>query len=342
MSTIAETSPVNVTALANQSAPAPAMNAQPDLFTVTEPLLTVLSFGGGQDSTALLELYINDPAFRKRYAPRDFMVVMSDTGDEFPETYAHVEKMRERCAQHGIEFNFLTADQGWHQGDWTSLLNFFQAKNTIGSKAFPKTCTDRLKLQPIYRFLENWLSKKYGVQCHHKKGIREFAMMHGKIQVMIGIAKGEERRVADPSKNPNRWYRDSIHNIYPLIDLGMDRAACQAYIANQGLPVPIPSNCRSCPWLSLEELEYLRRFHAEHLDVWVGLEAAKLEKHRDKELVVVPTATGTKTVNKNYGVFGTMPLPVKIREAKEKFADWSDERVREYRMSHGHCVATAY
>lgn len=314
-----------------------------DLFAPTGNRLTVLSFGGGQDSTALLELYINDAAFRRKYAPNDFMVVMSDTGDEYPETYEHVARVRERCASKGIEFHLLTSDLGYHSPSWLSLTHFFRTKGTIGSKTYPKTCTDRLKIQPIYRFLEQWLSDKYGVPCNRKKGIRAFAATYGRIQVMLGIAKGEERRVADPERNPHDWYRASIANVYPLLDLGMDRAACQQFIAQQGQIVPPPSNCRCCPWLSLEELEYLRRFEPAHLSMWVDLEAAKLEKHRDKENVIVTTASGgSKVVNKNYGVWGVVPLPKKITEAKERFADWSDERVREYRMSHGHCVATAY
>ena len=314
-----------------------------DLFAPQQNQLTVLSFGAGQDSTALLEMYFSDPAFRERYAPRDFMVVMSDTGDEYEQTYRHVAKVQQRCAEAGVEFHFLTHDKGFHSESWKTLQHFYRTKGTIGSKAFPKTCTDRLKLQPIYRFLEHWLSEKYGVQCNKKQGIREFAATYGKIQMMIGIAKGEERRLADPAKNPNRWYRESIEPVYPLIDLGMDRAACQQYIADQGQEVPLPSNCRSCPWLSLEELEYLRRFDPAHLETWIELEAAKLEKHRDRENIIVTSASGkTKTVNKNYGVFGLDALPVKIAEAKEKFASWSDARIREYRMSHGHCVATAY
>ena len=313
-----------------------------DLFHPEESRLTVLSFGGGQDSTALLELYIQDAAFRKKYAPRDFMVVMSDTGDEYPETYLHVENVRRRCVSEGIEFHFLTADMGFHSESWRSLTHFYRTKGTIGSKAYPKTCTDRLKIQPIYRFLEQWLSKRYGVVCNRKQGIREFAACYGKIQVMLGIAKGEERRVASPERNPNRWYRESISNLYPLIDLGMDRAACQQYIANSGQVVPPPSNCRSCPWLSLQELEYLKRFEPKHLDMWVELEAAKVEKHRSQENVIVSTKSGPKVVNRNYGVFGLDLLPKKIQEAGRMFGDWSDERVREYRMSHGHCVATAY
>jgi len=193
---------------------------------------------------------------------------------------------------------------------------------------FPKTCTDRLKIQPIYKFLEFWLSERYGVQYGKKKGIREFAVTRGKINMMIGIAKGEERRVSDPEKNPKRWYRESIQPIYPLIDMGMDRHACKEYLQAKGLYV-IPSNCKACPFLSLEELEYLRRFHPSDLADWVGLEAAKLAKHSDKNSVIVTDKEGTpvldkngkpKTKNKNYGVFGVTALPIKIQEAKNKFS----------------------
>ena len=321
-----------------------------DLFAPTGAQLTVLSFGGGQDSSALLEMYLDDKDFRQRYAPNDFLVVMSDTGDEFALTYEHVMDCKKRCADAGVEFVFITSDMGFHSDSWKSLRHFYRLKSTIGSKAFPKTCTDRLKLQPIYRFLERWLSEKYGVQCHNKKGIREFAARYGKIQMMIGIAKGEEKRVSDASKNPNRWYRESIETIYPLIDFGMDRKACQDYLHAKGMRV-IPSNCKACPFLSLEELEYVRRFHPDDLADWVALEAAKLEKHKDKNSVIVTDKAGVvvrdklgnpKTQNKNYGVFGVTPLPVKIKEAEEKFADWTDAMVEEYRYSHGHCVATAY
>lgn len=321
-----------------------------DLFTPQTPPLTVLSFGGGQDSSTLLEMYIDDPQFRQRYAPGDFLVVMSDTGDEFPETYRHVERTKKRCEDAGVEFVHITADMGYHSSNWQSLRHFYRTKNAIGSKAYPKTCTDQLKITPIFKFLENWLSQKYGVQNRNKAGLREYAATHGKIRMMLGIASGEEKRMTDAASSPKRWYRESIENIYPLIDLGMDRAACQQFLHDRGLRV-IPSNCMACPFLSLEELEYLRRFHAQSLDDWTGLEAAKLEKHKDKSAIIVTDDDGNqvigrdgnpKTVNKNYGVFGVTPLPEKIKEAKQRFTDWTDHRIREYRYSHGHCVATAF
>lgn len=317
---------------------------------VSGPKLTVLSFGAGQDSSALLEMYLDDKVFRDRYAPNDFLVLMSDTGDEFDATYKHVRSVQTRCAEAGVEFVFLTSDMGYHSPNWKSLRHFYRTHDAIGSKAYPKTCTDQLKLQPIYRFLEHWVSKRYGVSHGRKRGLREFAALHGRIHMILGIAKGEERRVSDPEKNPRRWFRESILPVYPLLDLGMDRAACQQYLHSKGLYV-IPSNCKACPFLSLEELEYLRRFCPDDLNDWVELEAAKLEKHRDKSSILVTDANGRPkrnkhgqivTVNRNYGVFGVTPLPVKVQQAAEKFRNWSDEQIAEYRYSHGHCVGTAY
>jgi len=320
-----------------------------DLFAPEGSLLTVLSYGAGQDSSALLEMYLDDPAFRAKYAPNDFLVVMSNTGDEFDRTLAHIRDTQARCKAAGVEFVFITSDMGYHSESWQSLRHFYRTKGTIGSKSYPKSCSDRLKIQPIYRFLEQWLADRYGVQCNRKAGFREFAARFGKIQMLIGIAKGEEKRVSDPDASPKRWFRESVQPVYPLIDLGMDRAACQDLLHSKGMYV-IPSNCKACPFLSLPELEYLRRFFPADLEDWVDLEAAKLEKHADKNAVIVTDKDGapkrdrhgqTKVENKNYGVFGVTPLPVKIREAKEVHASWSDARVEEYRYSHGHCVATA-
>lgn len=321
-----------------------------DLFAPAGSQLTVLSFGAGQDSSALLEMLLNDADFRAKYAPNDLLILMSDTGDEFDATYRHVRETQARCEAAGVEFVFITADMGYHSDSWQSLRHFYRTKGTIGSKAYPKTCTDRLKLQPLYRFLEQWLADRYGVQCNRKAGFREFAARFGKIRMMLGIAKGEEKRVSDPDANPKRWFREAIEPVYPLIDLGMDRAACQALLESKGMYV-IPSNCKACPFLSLPELEYLRRFFPEDLEDWIYLEAAKLAKHSAKNAVIVTDKDGRpkvgrdgqpKTVNKNYGVFGVTPLPVKVMEAKRAYQSWSDDRVREYRYSHGHCVTSAY
>lgn len=321
-----------------------------DLFQLTSSQLTALSLGAGQESGAILEMLLDDAAFRQRYAPNDLLVAMSDTGDEHDETLAYVADAKARCEAAGVEFVFITADMGFHSKSWQSLRGFFREKQAIGSAAFPGTCTAQLKIGPWYRHLEHWLSKRYGVQCNKKAGLREFAARYGKIKVLIGFAKGEEKRIADPAKHPSRWFRESIEPVYPLIELGMDRQACQDVLHAKGLRVP-PSNCKACHYASLQELEWKRRFIPADLADWVELEAAKLEKHKERNAIIVTDAEGkpvigrngkVRTVNKNYGVYGTKPLTVKIAEAKEKFGHWTDAALHEYRYSHGHCVKTSF
>lgn len=316
-----------------------------DLFAPQndEPKLTVLSMGAGQDSTALLYKYINDPDFRNKYAPNDFLVVMSDTGNEHSETYEHVRYLQSKCKEHGIEFVFITSDMGYHTGDWKSLQHFYKVKNAIGSKAYPKICSQRLKIDPIYRFLEDYVGKRYGVKTGRKSGLKQFAKESGKIRMIIGIAKNEEKRMTNAEDNKASWYRESVTHSYPLVELGMDRAACQRYIISLNETVPLPSNCVMCPFLSLEELEWIRRNKAEALKEWVALEQAKLNKWSHLDSIEVTTKSGKKkTENRNLGVWGKRYLPEMIEVAKEKFADWSDARIHEYRMSHGHCVNTSF
>lgn len=307
--------------------------------------LTVLSFGGGQDSSALAEMYLRDiDGFRAKYAPGRLIAVMSDTGDEFPLTYKHVREVQSRFEAQGIPFFFLTKDLGYHTQAWPSLIEYYRSKNTVGSKCFPKTCTDNLKIRPIYKFLDAWVAETYGYPtAKGKLALKSFAREHGKINVMIGIAAGEEKRVRKNGATPGKWYDESIQTIYPLLDLGMDRAACQELLHSLQMHV-IPSNCMRCPFMDVVEIEYMRRFHPEELEEWVEIEAAKLANNRHMEAVeVTDKKTGKKsTVNKNYGVFKDRYLPEIIEVAKEKYSNWSDERVAEHRYSHGHCVASAY
>ena len=65
------------------------------LGTSRKPPMTTLSFGGAQDSAALLNLLIAAPASRQKYAPGLLTVIMSDTGDEYTETLAYVEQVRQ-------------------------------------------------------------------------------------------------------------------------------------------------------------------------------------------------------------------------------------------------------
>lgn len=292
--------------------------------------LTVLSFGGGQDSTALLYLYAYDREFRAKYAPGDFLVVMAETGDEHDQTYSHVNEIKQFCHVHGIDFQHITPDMGYHPPSWQSLNGFYDLKKAVGSKAFPKTCTDNLKLIPIYKFLERHVGDRYGLPTGRKKGFYEFQKQYGKIRMMIGIAAGEEKRMADPLKDTKKWKRECIDVVYPLVDLGLDRAGCQKTIDGFGHEVPLPSNCKRCPFMGEAELLWLFRNHPEDFHDWVRQEQVKMDNNRH-----LPD-------DKNLGVWGKKTLPEVLSKAQAKYGDWSDEQLHEYKMSHGHCVMSKY
>lgn len=304
---------------------------QLDMFSHLLPapgeVLTVLSYGIGQDSSAILYKFGFDAEFRRKYAPGRLLVVTAATGDEHPHTNQYLWHVKAFCKKHDIKFVHIIPDMGYHSPSWQSLRGFYRLKCCVGSKAFPKTCTDRLKLQPIYRFLEDWIGKEFGVASGKKKGFRNFAGMYGKIRMLVGISRGEEKRVASSMEIP-RWKRDSIETVYPLIEEGMDRKDCQDYIRSVGQPVPWPSNCMLCPFLSEIELVWLYRRYQLDYEEWVEIEAAKLEKNRHMG-------------ERNLGVWGTKKLPEVLERALAKHGHMTDAELDEYKFSHG-CVMSKY
>ena len=298
--------------------------------------LTILSFGGGQDSTAILYKIVNDPEFKQKYVDGGLIVLMADTMNEHDETYQHVFMMEKYCDMHGIFFKLIRPSDGYHTGDWTGgLIGFYEKGDRVGSKCFPKSCTDKLKIQPLYKWVDEYLHHKYGYGKRNKKGnlnktaIREFTEYNGKINVLLGIARDEEKRASTNEESPMAWMRDCINKVYPLIEEGMNRQDCQDYITSIGMEIPLPSNCILCPFMSEQELLYLHRVMPEWFDKWVELEARKIEKNQHKG-------------DQNMGVWGNKLLPEKLEEAKEKFGHMSIYDLREYKMSHGHCVKSKY
>jgi 3'-phosphoadenosine 5'-phosphosulfate sulfotransferase (PAPS reductase)/FAD synthetase len=300
------------------------------------PALVVLSLGGGQDSTAILYKIAYDPAFRAKYAPTRLLVIMAETGDEHRETVEHIVYLKTFCRQRNIEFVHLTPDMGFHGPTWQSLIQQYRLNSTCGSKIYPKVCTDRLKVKPIYSYIESYVEKTYGplFTAGRKAGLVKFASVHGKIQVLIGIAKGEEKRIAKQDDEDIDtgavWMRKAVHRVYPLIDLGWDRKSCQDYILSVGETVPVPSNCRRCPFLDMKELLLLYRTDRPAYDEWVELEANKLAKY-------------VHLGSNNAGVWGkNKTLPMVLEEAQRLFGHLSTEELAYWRFSHGHLVCSKY
>lgn len=278
-----------------------------------------------------------DADFRQKYAPGRLVVIHSDTGNEHPETYEHVQRIIAFCAEHKIEYVNLTPDKGFHKTGWVSLQSFYESKNAIGSKAYPKTCTDNLKVQPIYRWLTSWIVDNYFPGrtdlLDRKKALYEFTKQHGKINVLIGIAADEAAKRCGKGEDKDKWQRENLKKVYPLVEIGYNRQMCQDYIKSIGQPVPPPSNCILCPFKSDIEILWTALALPQEFEYWVKLEANKIAANAEK---------CAEKNQPNLGVNGKKLLPQVLAEAKVKYADWTYEMIDEYRMSHGHCVASAY
>ncbi len=293
--------------------------------------VTFFSFGGGQDSWAILILLIFDPDFRKKYAPNRLLVMMSDTGWEHPKTYLFTAKAKDLCWEHEIEFILITPDMGFHPGPWQTLTSNWEKNNTIGSIAFSQTCTDNIKIKPQFRYATKWLQDNYSIEpTTTQHTFLRFFGKYGKIRWIIGFADGEDRQ-KDRGKEP-LYRQNTIDYVFPLQDIGADRQGAQDIITGYGFPLPPPSNCTICFWMSLQELLWLYLNLPEHFWHWVRLERNKLNKSRSEGQ---PEA-------KNHGPFPGISIIARTKLAIEKYGHWSSKRLEEYKMSHGHCVKSKY
>lgn len=306
--------------------------------------LTILSMGLGQDSFTILLLLIFDKDFRKKYAPNDLIIIFSDTGNEHPETY----KFRDEiviplCKKHNLEFVTISNDMGYHGNTWQSLTHQWEnGKATVGSMAYPKTCTHNLKLNPQYKYVEELLPKRYKDLENRKRkaNFTQFAKYHGKIKFLVGIAKGEESRVADAESETALWKKQSVVVEYPLIDVGFDRQSCQDYIKAADMPLPIPSNCMFCPFgCNHMELLWLEKSYPDRFDEWCEFEQRKLDAHKDAERNLGVSARLHKEGNLKGQAFTLKDM---LKEAKEKYSNVTLSELNEYKWSHGHCVNSKY
>ena len=284
----------------------------------------ILSFGGGQDSSAILFRLLNDKKAWDELVVGDLWVIMSDTGNEHPETYAWVEKVQALCLQRGIRFWFIKPEMGFHTPAWQSLTHQWTRSGSVGMKRGKKSCTDKLKITPIYHLVESLLG---GSRATKKGMMLKYAEKFGKIRVLIGIAAGEEKRAAGAS-NGQRFMQKAVERVYPLITWGWDRAKCQAYLKEIAGEIPPPSNCMFCPFVSEHELLWLHRFYPAKFEEWVCHEARKLQKHVNAK--------------ENLGVFGKRDLRQVLADAQAKYGHMTNEELTTYKMSHGHCTKTKY
>tara|TARA_R100001086_G_scaffold125176_1_gene64694 strand:- start:725 stop:1561 length:837 start_codon:yes stop_codon:yes gene_type:complete len=194
---------------------------------------TILSYGGGTNSTALLLEWIN------RGKQLD-AVIFADTGSEQPYTYEFIDQyVKPFCEDHNIPFEIVFYKAGprvgavqkgdWEEGQKVTIYDWYTYTRSVPS-VWKRSCTDNFKIIPITRLVK----EKYPDSLE-----------------LIGIDSGESHRakqVEDPETGEMIYLYPNKK--YPLIDWEIDREGCRRIIEEYGWPNPKKSGCYFCPFQS--------------------------------------------------------------------------------------------
>lgn len=212
-----------------------------------EPL-RVLSLGAGVQSSTLALMYEN-----KHLTPKPDCAIFADTQREPREVYDWLLWLERH-----LSFPLYVVSRGDLR---EAALNVRRTRD--GLRSYIQTAI------PVHMTNEDGSRAGLGMRAC----TRDFkiAVINAKVRLLlgggaqrgaeiratmaIGISTDEYQRM---KPNPRRW----VHSHWPLIDAGMSRADCQAWMEKAGYPQPPRSACKWCPyrsddnWLALPAFEF--------------------------------------------------------------------------------------
>ena len=229
---------------------------------------TILSFGIGVDSTAILLRWVVEPATRP-CALENLLVITAQTGDEYQDTKRHVEAhilpvMRE----HGIRFvqvarkGHLEADgivvlsdtrspQHLHIEGAYRLSDELRSAGTVPQFGGEHRCSLKFKAWVI----ETWLRDYFPYPARHAFGYSSDEPKRAEKSEAAFARRVAFGFNADESKRASRasaYDTARRTGFYPLIEWGWSREQCLAYIrAKLGIVWP-KSSCVYCPFNALK------------------------------------------------------------------------------------------
>lgn len=232
--------------------------------------ITVVSYGGGVDSTAVLV------GMYKRGERPDY-ILFADVGNERPETYHFVFGILQPWLAE-IGFPQVTVVkkvvQKFTNEPYTTLAGNCVSNSTLPSLAMGgKGCSQKWKAEPLDAFV-NALPE-----------VQEAIARGEKIARIIGYDAGpkDARRGQYETKDENMEW------VFPLRQWGWDRERCKREILAAGLPVPMKSACWFCPGNKPSEIKWLMENHPE-----LAAGIVEIERRAAVVQAVHPKAKGVK------------------------------------------------
>lgn len=185
----------------------------------------VVSYGAGDDSTALLI----DMVRREAFPPH--AILFADTGGEKPWTYERLERVSRWLVTHGYPA-VITLKKGGRQ---VTLEEDCLSKNVLPSVAYGyKSCSHKFKIEPQ----EKW--------CNNDPTCRQTWRQGLKVTKFIGYGAAEMHRVKNFT-DTKYAYR------YPNVDHKIDKTAAIGLCESEGLTGG-KSSCFFCPNSTKEEI----------------------------------------------------------------------------------------
>ena len=226
----------------------------------SEPTLTVVSLGGGVQSS-VMALMAGEGTFDRL----PDCAIFADTHWETPSVYAHLKWLEGQ-----FRFPVYIVDNGRslrqdvkaltnHSGsnNYVDIPVYLKGRNGEGDGIGRRQCTTNYKIRPIRRKIRELLGLKP----------RQRVPAGTLVELWLGISTDEAVRMKD---SRDRW----ITNRYPLIEAGMSRQDCiDWWAARYDRPLE-RSACVACPFQSRQRwVETKRR--------WPGLFAEAVEIDAD-------------------------------------------------------------
>lgn len=193
------------------------------------PTLRLLSLGAGVQSTAVLLLACEGTIPRFDYA------LFADTRWEPRAVYANLARLAEHAERAGIPVRTVSA--GNIRTDALDPAHRFvsmplHVRNPDGSKGLARRqCTSEYKITPLKKAARQLLG--YPHPRRVPRGIYA--------EQAIGISTDEITRAKDSGVR-------FLRNVFPLLELGWDRARCLEYLAERGFGQTVKSACVGCPF----------------------------------------------------------------------------------------------
>lgn len=201
---------------------------------MNKPLITVLNFSGGKQSSALLWMVLRGDI---EVDKENFHILNADPGMENSKTYEYVSMMREEANKSGFEI--ITVEGPNLYKDLVTLNDTDKKRIdnppfwTEPSGRLTQGCTYFYKIAPMDREIRRILERDHDISA--KSG----HIGENIVCKWIGFSYDEVERVK-PAEQKYVYFE------YPLIDMGYTKHDVLSYFHKNNLPVPPRSVCNAC------------------------------------------------------------------------------------------------